>query len=95
MATIEELSDQWGRVGRPWFDQFRAYPESFEALIRTTDTSLLHPNHAFTYAKIARHLGIPERAGVILDEAIPRVPETATILSAEMRSFLDDVRAEK
>jgi len=91
-AVIDELANEWNNSGRSFFDQFATYPDSFELLIQTTDTSEMNPFHIFTYAKIARQLGHAGVAEGMVCEAIPRVDERAKSLLGNLKSFLRELR---
>ena len=93
LAIIEELSDVWASQGQEFFATYADYPDAIERLVQTTDASQIHPHHAFTLAKIAKHMGHRGRAEEIAGQALAEVPKAATSLLGNIKAFLRDMES--
>ena len=92
--AINLLASAWTKSGQAFFTRYAAYPESFEQLLASAESSTMRPTEVLTYARISRQLGHQGRANKMVREALPRVSERATSLIGNMKAFLRDSEEE-
>ncbi|MCS4294181.1 hypothetical protein M2375_002414 [Comamonas sp. BIGb0152] len=87
--SVAFLVAEWERQSQAFFAPFSAYPGSFLAAARlAAQDAERHPAHLLNWARVALVLQEAPLAKSIAQAALPRVPERATSLRANLEGIL-------
>lgn len=85
--SVAFLVSEWRRQSTAFFSPLSSFPEGFGKRAREIVSEDLHPAHLLTWARVADLLGDAETRVRIVDVALPKVPERATALRADLTAL--------
>jgi|GEM_PF-301097 len=86
--NIEFIVSEWPSLGRPFFDRYKNFPESFVALVSGTSPSTIHPRDCLHFARICKELDLADLAVAFARSGRERVGERAIGLRADLDKIL-------
>jgi hypothetical protein len=86
--NVAFLVSEWPTQGRPFFDRYSKYPESFITLVSGVNPNEVDARDCLHFARIARQLNMPDRAATFLHVGLAKAPEQATLLRADLTGLL-------
>ena len=85
VEAVNTIASAWSAEGRKFFSQYETYPDSFREIVASVDVDEERPIDLFIFAKIARELGLSDRALGFVNGALPKVPSMASSLRGNLK----------
>ena len=95
VKTAKSIVEEWSTEGHKFFSQYETYPDSFRDIVANANVDEERPIDLFIFAKIARELGLPDRALALAEGALPKVPPMAASLRGNLKRLRREIAEAK